>query len=356
MKISQSREKLTIYWDDNTYHTFFYFWLKDNAPKNRHKNGQKLSLSSDVDLGIQPQSAKIENDKLIVNWADETTVYPLSYLLDTQNKNPDKQTLWSKLSNYPLFNYPELASNKVLMLKFLEHIKEFGFAYLVNIPSKSKKVLDIVSLFGFVRETNYGKYYDVIAQSNPENLANTQLGLPPHTDNPYRNPTPTLQLLHCLKSDTKGGQTILVDGFNLAYTLKKEQPYYFKLLSTNSVNFKFKTKEHWLENRTPIILTDTDNCVKSIKFNSRSIQPFCIDKNLMLNYYKAYQHFEKQVNNQKNQLHFTLKPTQAIIYDNERILHGRTAYTLQGDRHLQGCYTDKDALYSKLNIIKEQLQ
>ncbi|MEZ5593155.1 MAG: hypothetical protein R3F53_21585 [Gammaproteobacteria bacterium] len=31
--------------------------------------------------------------------------------------------------------------------------------------------------------------------------------------NPYRDPTPGLQLLHCLANDAEGGDSVVVDGF-----------------------------------------------------------------------------------------------------------------------------------------------
>ena len=34
-----------------------------------------------------------------------------------------------------------------------------------------------------------------------------------HTDNPYRDPVPTLQLLHAITADAGGGETLFVDGF-----------------------------------------------------------------------------------------------------------------------------------------------
>ena len=37
-------------------------------------------------------------------------------------------------------------------------------------------------------------------------LATTgDLELTPHTDNPYRDPVPTVQLLHCLRNAVEGG-------------------------------------------------------------------------------------------------------------------------------------------------------
>jgi len=41
-----------------------------------------------------------------------------------------------------------------------------------------------------------------------------------------------------------------------------------------------------------------------------------------------------------------------FIVDNQRVLHGRTGYAASGgERHLQGCYADRDGLRSKLAVL-----
>jgi|TARA_B110001454_G_scaffold91195_2_gene86971 gamma-butyrobetaine dioxygenase len=40
-----------------------------------------------------------------------------------------------------------------------------------------------------------------------------------------------------------------------------------------------------------------------------------------------------------------------MAFDNQRVLHGRTAYTT-GARHLQGCYVDKDSLHSRIRVLE----
>ena len=47
-------------------------------------------------------------------------------------------------------------------------------------------------------ETNYGRQFEVRTEINPTNLAYTGMGLQAHTDNPYRDPVPTIQVLYCL--------------------------------------------------------------------------------------------------------------------------------------------------------------
>ena len=51
----------------------------------------------------------------------------------------------------------------------------------------------MVAAFGYVRETNYAMVFEVRVEADPTNLAYTGLGLQAHTDNPYRDPAPTLQ-------------------------------------------------------------------------------------------------------------------------------------------------------------------
>ena len=77
-------------------------------------------------------------------------------------------------------------------------------------------------------------------EPNPTNLAYTGLGLPPHTDNPYREPVPTLQLLYCLENSATGGESQVIDGFAAALALKDEAPEDFEILTKTPVPFVFE--------------------------------------------------------------------------------------------------------------------
>ena len=63
------------------------------------------------------------------------------------------------------------------------------------------------------------------AADGPGNLAYTAYPLTPHTDNPYRNPTPGVQLLHSIvAAPGGGGESLLVDGFAVAERLRQVRP------------------------------------------------------------------------------------------------------------------------------------
>jgi len=64
-------------------------------------------------------------------------------------------------------------------------------------------------MIDYIRETNYGKVFDVRTLANPNNRAYFDLGLGVHTDSSYREPVPGLQTRHCLQASKKGGESTL---------------------------------------------------------------------------------------------------------------------------------------------------
>ncbi len=113
----------------------------------------------------------------------------------------------------------------------LESVLGLGFAVLRDVPCREGQVLEVAETFGYVRETNYGRLFDVRVEPDPNNLAFTGARITPHTDNPYRDPVPTLQLLHCLSNAAIGGDSGLVDGFKAAALLRAEDPEAFGVLT-----------------------------------------------------------------------------------------------------------------------------
>jgi gamma-butyrobetaine dioxygenase len=79
-----------------------------------------------------------------------------------------------------------------------------------------------------------------------------------HTDLPYYDYKPGVNLLHCLvQSQSTGGENLLADAFNAANTLKTNHPEYHELLATVLVNWSDVGEEDGNKfhsiNRAPII-------------------------------------------------------------------------------------------------------
>ncbi len=354
--------------DELRYHSQ---WLRDNALDSETRdsnNGQKLinhinfsdnyietvsldKLGENISLTFYPEKKQI---KFSSNWLVDHA-YDLNKEIKTAWVNSDLKT-WNKKSftkKFPEIDYMKAKSNKSLLYNWLSSIKIYGFAKMSNCGLESGAIVNIAKLFGYIRETNYGKLFNVKTNVNAINLAYTNLGLSPHTDNPYRDPIPTIQILHCLENSVNGGDSIVVDGFYAAQLLQKQNPYYFKLLSRYSANFEFKEKNKvYLKSKRPLIELSPSQEIITIRFNNRSIAPITdVPYKKMTDYYKAYTLFSNIINDSKLAVKFKLNPGQCFVVDNTRVLHARTAYFGKGKRWLQGCYVDKDGLLSKISTI-----
>tara|TARA_B100000686_G_C16704623_1_gene925533 strand:+ start:187 stop:1326 length:1140 start_codon:yes stop_codon:yes gene_type:complete len=343
-------------------------WLRDNSndSETRDKNnGQRLISISDIPVNTYIESASLDKKgkNITVKFLPKKKQVKFSsswlefHAYDKKRNNskvwidPDLKT-WSKnsLKRIPLISYKNAKSNRKLLINWLKSLHYYGFAKITGCEKKSGTVIKIAKLFGYVRETNYGKWFNVKSKTNAVNLAYTNLGLQAHTDNPYRDPVPTIQILHCLKSSTKGGDSKVVDGFNAALRLKKESKKYFDLLTKYSSRFEFKGKKNvHLKSCFPMIALSPGKKLTAIHFNNRSIAPIRdVPYNDMLNYYKAYRKFSNIIDDPKMAVTFKLNPGDCFLVDNTRVLHARTPYSSKGSRWLQGCYADKDGLLSTI--------
>jgi gamma-butyrobetaine dioxygenase len=249
----------------------------------------------------------------------------------------------------------------VAMSTALTAVTRLGAALLTEVPCRPGMVLDVGRSFGYVRSTNYGELFDVRAEADPEHLAYTGTALAPHTDNPYRDPVPTVQLLHCLRAAGAGGDTILVDGFAAAERLRALDPAAFTTLSTVWLPFRHDGPTAILTSRAPVIAVDDTGAVVGVRWNDRGLQPPDVVPERVGEVYRALAVFGEVLDAPDLAVFLRLTAGDCLIFDNTRILHGRTAFPAMpgprlaengGGRHLQGCYVDMDGLESTLAVLR----
>jgi gamma-butyrobetaine dioxygenase len=268
-----------------------------------------------------------------------------------------KPALWGKAleSDLPLGDWPQMLADPAKELAWIERYTALGFGLLRNVPTQPGMVAEVGDHLGFVRVTNYGRLFDVISVPNPNNLANTSLSLGVHSDNPYRHPSPGVQLLHCLEAGAPGGDTLLVDGFHAAELLRKENPGAFALLSTVPMTFRFSDDKAELEAKQTLITADMDGVVTAVHFNNRSADWLDAPIDLASRWYSAYRIFAQILKRPALELIFKLGPGDLVVMQNDRALHGRTAFDPNlGRRHLQGCYIDRDGIESRRRVLKRR--
>src|SRR6266508_3664395 len=258
MDVTVEERAVTVAWPDGSRSRVHALWLRDNCPcpECRHESGQRLldTRSLPDDLAVVGATA---NGDLDVAFSDGHSGHFTSEWLHgfAVAPAPPARTLWGgeMQGRLPVSRYADVAAGGEALRRWLVAVDELGFAILTRCPTEPGTVTRVAELFGFVRETNYGRLFDVRSVLSPSNLAYTGLGLGAHTDNPYRDPTPTLQLLHCLASSARGGESTLVDGFRVADDLRADDPAGFDLLARTPLRFGYRDDGTELEAEWPVI-------------------------------------------------------------------------------------------------------
>lgn len=240
--------------------------------------------------------------------------------------------------------------------EWLRRFLEAGFIVFRGVPVRPGSLLSVGATFGFTRETNFGALFDVRSTAEASDLAYTSLPLDPHTDNPYRDPVPGVQLLHCLVNETSGGLSTLVDGFAAARALEDRDPDAFALLSRTPVRFRYQDEATDLVASAVPIQRDADGGLVAIHFSPRlDFVPLQPPERLDA-YYRARRAFDRLLRSPEFEVRFLLAAGELLMMDNRRLLHGRTGFDpAEGVRHLQGCYIDIDGPRSLYRVVRRRL-
>ena len=366
-RVASHGSSLTAFWSDGGRSTWPAIWLRDQCrcAKCRHPSGQRLFEIGDLPERPEITQAIITGGTVVLVWRDgHTSDFDAAWLAE-HDLSADSRAgrvrpirLWGgEIGNkLPEGDWPLIARDPARELAWLEAYHAHGFGLLRNVPVQPGKVAEVGDHLGFVRTTNYGKLFDVISVPDPNNLANTALGLGVHSDNPYRDPTPGVQLLHCLESEAPGGDTLLVDGFAAAEQLRGEARRHFEMLVKVPASFRFADQDADLRARVPLISLDDEGRVTAVHFNNRSFAAIDVGEELVEPWYAAYRAFAAILKRPEREVVFRLAPGDLVVMQNERALHGRTAFDPnKGRRRLQGCYVDKDGMESRMRVLRRQL-
>jgi len=73
VNFSFDQHSLKIGWGDGHNSTFHYVWLRDNAPENRHANGQKLIETTSIPVDVTARSITVDQT-VRIEWPDTSMV------------------------------------------------------------------------------------------------------------------------------------------------------------------------------------------------------------------------------------------------------------------------------------------
>jgi alpha-ketoglutarate-dependent taurine dioxygenase len=368
--VTAAPDVLTIEWADGGVSEFASLWLRDNRPGDRDAHsGQRLIDITDLPLEPRIRSATWEGGSICIAWQGEAqpvsfdVAWLAAHAFGRSVRPPELEARhWLEGAALDArrdfaWTSPQAArADPAARLRWLTRLLQDGLAFLEDLPATEAAILETMPLVGRVLETNYGLTFDVRSLPQPQNLAYSDLGLGLHTDNPYRDPVPGFQALHALIPSREGGESLFADGFALAEHLRSRAPQAFALLTTTAVPFHYRSRDAELYAERPLIQLSARGEVTAVHYNSRSIAPLRLAIREAPGFYDAYRQFALLMREARFQLRTRLGGGTLAVFDNQRILHGRTPFSsARYPRHLRGCYLTRDSVYSEAALLRRQL-
>ena len=383
--VTENVGSITLAWNDNTASTFHNVWLRDNCqcPKCLHPSTkQKLHSSGDISLDSKPFAAQIEEGELEVIWSDTADHHKSKFKLDWLRDNDysaeatqlrllqDHPTVvWDKKLIEPLANDTDPSSTQSLWKSFKDltdtrsdkhladtvfNLQKYGVAFISDVPDQLTAVESIASRFGPIRESFYGRSWDVKSEVDAKNIAYTSLFLDLHMDLMYFESPPGLQFLHCLDCSVGGGESIFMDSFKAVELLRRYHPQDFDILTKVPVTFHYDNNGHHLRFRRPTIFHDDINHNVKVYYAPPFMGRLEAPHNMVEKFYAAFHNFEKILKDPNMIYQYKLRPGDCAIFANRRVLHGRQSFdATSGRRHLRGTYVDWDVLMDRYRVLKK---
>ncbi|KUJ08384.1 Clavaminate synthase-like protein [Mollisia scopiformis] len=356
-------------------------------PSSKQKNFQ----TTDIPKEIEAKSVKEKsNGDVTITWTKDVPGFKSSHVTTipatffaTYNSRASLEKArylspaftWTKqkiTERLQFIDFHEYMHDEARLRHALRFLTAFGILLVRGVPDNENAVEDLTSRIGTLRDTFYGRTWDVKSIPDAKNVAYTQQHLGLHMDLLYMQNPPGLQFLHCLKNTAPGGNSLFSDALSAAHSLPDP---IFETLSSQNIAFEYRNdgQHYYLERpvlevgnrqqrtvdfyRTKYYRPEVLNINWSPPFQATLPFPTKIQGHPLPNVLRALRHFAKKVQHPAAIYEYRLNEGECIIFNNRRILHGRTAFdATQGERWLKGAYVDNDVFQSRHRVLCEQAE
>ncbi|TIA88745.1 hypothetical protein E3P99_02425 [Wallemia hederae] len=367
LRISFDKKLLKIFWDNQLSSSYHNIWLRDHSrdPDSFHSiTKQRLLNTSAIRRDIQPKSVDNDGNSLLVNWNDNTSsTYPLRYYPRLTPFKSNQRHLWDAQymqQHSPSTHYSKIMDSDKGVLDWLQNINKYGIGFVEGVPHTAEHTQQLTELITFIRKTHYGEFWDFTSDLSHGDTAYTDIALGPHTDTTYFTDPIGLQLFHLLQPATvSGGDSLFIDGFHCANILKNIDIDAFNTLSTvpipsHAVGSEDAIMKPAQQSGYPIInLDNITGELLQIRYNNddRSVLNHLTPDQVEA-FYRALNVWNSILDDERNQFWLPLQQGKVVLFDNWRILHGRSSF--KGKRRLCGAYINRDDYVSRLLTLTEK--
>jgi gamma-butyrobetaine dioxygenase/trimethyllysine dioxygenase len=308
--------------------------------------------------------AVTSNDRMIhIEWADgHQSTFPVVWLRahcfadNERAKRRHNPILWdaSITGNVPEIDYIKAKTSDSELLHLFDSVRTYGMCLVRNVPADPAATEEIAGTFGFIRETHYGRVFEIITTPNPVVIANAPTPLRPHTDENFREPPPGIMIFHTIRaSEDGGGKSVMTDGFKLAEDFKAIDPEGYELLTKVPIPHRRFIEKVGLRAEAPIITLDYFGNIAQFRMNERTMGPIDLPHDLIEPVYNAITKLLALSYESKYHMHHLLASGEALVFDNARVLHARTGFN--GNRHVRLTHIGSDEFYSRWRQLRYNL-
>ncbi len=217
--------------------------------------------------------------------------------------------------------YSDYMRSDVVLYRTLDQLNKYGLVFLKDCPNSEKAVERIISRIGTLRDSFYGRTWDVKSKPDAKNIAYTHQFLGMHMDllyvvfnttllhitvfhasvlymsarlrtvqnhcplcpgHPYYAPfhqplltpissymtnPPHLQLLHSLRARAPGGASMFSDSFAAATALQHSSPDLFEALTTYPVHYHYHNDGHHYRSTRPTIELNESGAIRRVNWS-----------------------------------------------------------------------------------------
>lgn len=258
-------------------------------------------------------------------------------------------TLWDRdtiAQQVRKVDYTEFMAGGDAMWAVVLDLVRLGLVYLENVPRDEDSILRITTRLASVRETFYGRTFDVRAKPNAENVAYTSGYLGLHQDLLYLDPPPKVQILHCLDNSCAGGESLFSDGERAARLLLNE-PSLAAPLREHPVPYAYTRNGYNYAQRRPLLHYDKQGRFENVFWSPPFQGGRRADEVGLKPWLRGARVFEQLINGEEAMHQKKMLPGECVLFDNLRVMHGRTAFdTAGGHRWLRGAYIAQEDFVS----------
>ncbi|XP_075428830.1 trimethyllysine dioxygenase, mitochondrial isoform X2 [Ascaphus truei] len=347
---------------------FDYVWLRDHcrsATCYNEKTKQRSLDTASVELDIKPTQVRADETTLYLTWPDgHMTRYGLEWLVQNSFEGQKHQLvqpriLWNtkiyKEVDVPSVSFQNFLETDEGLKDFLQNFLLYGIAFVDDVPATREDTESVAERISHIRETIYGKMWDLTSDFSRGDTAYTKLALDRHTDTTYFQEPCGMQLFHCLRHEGTGGRTLLVDGFYAADQVRQHHALDFDLLSNVPLKHEYienvrRCHNHMVGIGPVLNVYPWNKELYMIRYNNydRAVintAPY----DVVRRWYIAHRTLTNELRRPENELWVKLKPGKVLFVDNWRVLHGRESFT--GYRQLCGCYLTRDDVLNTARFL-----